>query len=170
MLKKASFFLLSFCMTGSIAFAQVQEKESNLKAAFIYNFTRYIEWNDNNPDFVIGVIGSSLTEKPLREIAATNKVKNKRIVIVNYNKPEDIGNCNILFIPGHSPFQLSSILANVNRSVLTISEEPGFAKLGTALNFVLANDKLKFEANLGVIYISGLKVSSQLLKLAIIVD
>ncbi len=54
--------------------------------------------------------------------------------------------------------------------MLTISEEPGMAKQGTAFNFVIINDKLKFEANLKAIYLAGLKAGSQLLKLGILVD
>jgi hypothetical protein len=54
--------------------------------------------------------------------------------------------------------------------MLTISEETGFARMGTAFNFVVLNNKLKFEANLNAIYLAGLRASSQLLKLAIIVN
>jgi hypothetical protein len=61
-------------------------------------------------------------------------------------------------------------LEKTNKGTLTVSDEPGLAKQGTAFNFVLVHDKLKFEANLKALYLSGLKVSSQLLKLAIIID
>ncbi|MEO5907735.1 MAG: YfiR family protein [Ginsengibacter sp.] len=57
-----------------------------------------------------------------------------------------------------------------NDSVPTISEQPGFAEQGTAFNFVVKRNRLKFEANLKSISSAGLKAGSQLLKLAIIVD
>ena len=92
------------------------------------------------------------------------------MVVRIYSKPEEIGACNVLFIPGHIPYSLPSILERTGKGILTISEEAGFARQGSALNFVVINDKLKFEANLKSIYSAGLRAGSQLLKLAIIID
>ena len=152
--------------------AQREEQEANLKAAFIYNFTKYIEWDTSaaRNNFIIGIIGSSPITESLIEIGRTYTVNNKKIVVRQFSKPEDVNYCNILFIPNHLPFSLESILSKVGKATLTISEEDGYAKMGTALNFVIINDKLKFEANLKTIYSEGLKAGSQLLKLAIIVD
>jgi len=152
--------------------AQGSVREANLKAAFIYNFTKYIEWDSSavQKDFVIGILGPSPVSGYLLEIAKTKSAKNKRILIYHYNKPEEIGSCNILFIPEKTVFPLSTILEHVGKGVLTISEQPGYANQGTALNFVIINDKLKFEANLKAMYTAGLNASSQLLKLAIIIN
>jgi YfiR/HmsC-like len=171
-MKKRFLFLLLLCLAGGTAIAQTQEKEANLKAVFIYNFTRYIDWDtsSNANDFVIGVIGSSDVTGSLMQIAKTNAVKNKKIMIRVFSKPEEIGDCQILFISQKLPFSLHSILDRVGKGVLTISEEPDYAEQGTAFNFVIINDKLKFEANLKAIYSAGLKAGSQLLKLAILVN
>lgn len=151
--------------------AQNAEQESSLKAVFIYNFTKYIEWDKKiEGDFVIGVLGESPVTKVLAQIAKTSTAKNKNIVVKQFNRPEDISACNILFISKNLPYSLQSILAWVDKGVLTISEEPGYASKGTMFNFVIMNNKLKFEANLKNIYSAGLKASSQLLKLAVIVD
>ncbi|HMC99850.1 MAG TPA: YfiR family protein, partial [Ferruginibacter sp.] len=89
------------CLFAGTATAQTQEQEANLKAVFIYNFTKYIEWENEPPggDFVIGIVGNAAIDNPIAEIAKTNTVKNKRIVIRHYYRAEDIGNCQILFIP-----------------------------------------------------------------------
>lgn len=164
--------LLLLCSFGRSAQAQTQEQEANLKAAFIYNFTTYIDWDstDIKDDFVIGVIGESPLIAPLTEIAKTNTVKNKKIVVEQFNTPDEITFCNILFIAGNSPHSVQTILAKANKGTLTVSEEAGFAEQGTAFNFIVVNDKLKFEANVKSINAAGLKASSQLLKLAIIVN
>jgi hypothetical protein len=152
--------------------AGAQEQEANLKAVFIYNFTRYIDWDTTGAgnDFIIGIIGPSAVTGSLMEIAKKNTVKNKKIIIRQFSKPEDIEYCHILFIPQKLPFPLYSILNRVGKGMLTISEEPGYAKQGTAFNFVIKDDKLKFEADLKAIYSAGLRAGSQLLKLAIIID
>jgi YfiR/HmsC-like len=170
MVKRLTFLFLLLSFAG-IATGQSRERESDLKAVFIYNFTRYIDWgSDSEREFVIGIISSSVIETALTEIAKTNRVGNRRIVIRQFSKPDDIGHCNILFIPKNCPFPLAAVLERVDKGTLTVSEEPGFAKQGTAFNFIVINDKLKFEANLKAINGAGLKAGSQLLKLAIIID
>ena len=169
---KRFLFLILLCSFARTAQGQTQEEEANLKAAFIYNFTTYIDWDtsDVENDFVIGVIGPSAVIAPLIEIAMTNTVKSKKIVIKQFNTPDEITFCNILFIARNSPYALQTILAKGNKGTLTVSEEAGFAEQGTAFNFIVVNDKLKFEANVKSINAAGLKASSQLLKLAIIVN
>ncbi len=163
-------FILLMCYGSVDAIAQQREAEANLKAAFIYNFIKYIDWNAPADDpFIIAVIGSSPVYNSLQEIANVETINGKKIVVLHFNSPEDISSCNILFIPANSRYSLSSILAEVTRGTLTISEEPGYAEMGTAFNFVLVRGKLKFEANLDAIAAAGLKAGSQLLKLALIV-
>jgi hypothetical protein len=172
MLKLRFVLVLAICsIGGSSAVAQRSDAESDLKAAFIYNFTKYIEWDESEPnEFSIGVIGSSPTYLSLLEIAKKKTANEKKIVVRHFNKPEEIINCDILFISANSTNQLPAILGKINKGTLTISEEDGAAEQGTAFNFVLVNDKLKFEANVKAINAAGLKASSQLLKLAKIVD
>jgi hypothetical protein len=169
---KRLLLLLLICVTAVVAGAQTSVREANLKAAFIYNFTKYVEWDSssNANDFVIGIIGPSPVTTALAEIARTNQAKNKRIIIRVFNRPEDIGYCHILFIPQKLSYSLSTVLSKVGKGTLTISEEPGFAKQGTVFNFKITNDKLKFEVNLARLYSAGLKAGSQLLKLAEIID
>jgi hypothetical protein len=57
-----------------------------------------------------------------------------------------------------------------SKNTLTISEQEGYAKQGTAINFIIVDSKLKFEANTKAIISAGLIASSQLLKLAVIVE
>lgn len=152
---------------------QEENEEYNIKAAFIYKFTDYIDWDSLVPgdDFVIGVIGSSPITDQLNEIAKTKTVKDKKIVIRQFNKAAEIGPCHILFISQNTLLPLADILSKIpDKGTLTISEKEGYAKKGTAINFIEVDNKLKFEANPREINDAGLKASSQLLKLAIIVE
>jgi hypothetical protein len=169
--KKIFLFMLVSCFVGATV-GQNIEQEANLKAAFIYNFTKYIDWQryGHGTNFVIGVAGDSPILESLNEIANNGTIDNKRIVVKTINKGSEINDCDILFIPKDSPFPLNYILQKARPGVLTISEEPGYAEEGTAFNFVVINNRLKFEANLKAISSAGLKAGSQLLKLAIIVQ
>ena len=167
---KRLIFLCAFVFIGNKTFGQ-EKKMSDLEAAFIFNFTKFIIWDSAyyQKQFVIGVIGNSEIISPLSQIALTNTVDDKKIIIKQFFKPEDISFCNILFISKGLDYSLSSILPRTNKGTLTISEQPGYAEEGIAFNFVVINDKLKFESNKLAIDLAGLKVSSQLLKLAIVI-
>ncbi|MEO6894591.1 MAG: YfiR family protein [Ginsengibacter sp.] len=171
LIKRFLLLMLAGCFLGTIS-AQNAQQEANLKAAFIFNFTKYIDWGSHDLDsnFVIGVAGDSPIVASLKTIAISSTINNKKIVIKIINKGTDIENCNVVFIPKDCPFPLNYILEKTGPGVLTISDQPGFAEAGTAFNFVLIHNRLKFEANLKAISSAGLKAGSQLLKLAILVD
>ena len=116
-------------------------------------------------------MGNSPVNRQLGEIAKSKTVKGKKIVIRQFNKPDEISLCHILFISRKTTFNLDDILAKAgNRGTLTISEKAGYAKRGAQINFIEVDEKLKFEANPKGINAAGLKASSQLLKLAIIIE
>jgi hypothetical protein len=166
--------LLCFFLFCSFSPRQQKDKASeyNLKAAFIYNFTKYVDWKSgsNDNEFIIGIIGTSPIIDPLTEIVKTETVDNKRISLKQFAKPGDISFCHILFISQNAATSLDAILAKVaNKGTLIVSEQDGYAEQGTAFNFVILNNKLKFEANLKALNTAGLTASSQLLKLAIII-
>lgn len=152
--------------------AQTTEQESNLKAAFIYNFTKYIDWGNYNDrsEFVIDILGDAAIANSLEQIAKEKTINNKPIVVHVLDNPSEVTECDILFISENCRFTLDKILPMVGKGVLTISEQPGYAEQGTAFNFIIVNNKLKFEANLKAISSAGLKAGSQLLKLAKIVE
>lgn len=164
---------LTFFITCSFTgLQQGQAKEYNLKAAFIYNFTKYIEWNEpaDENEFIIGIIGESSINDPLAEIVKTETVDNKKITIRRFTKPSEITSCHILFISHNCSIPLEDILAKItSKGTLIISEKNGYAEQGTAINFVIVKQKLKFEANVKALNAAGLTASSQLLKLAIII-
>jgi hypothetical protein len=174
MIKKELYILIFVFMTSQSSLgAQSEAEEYSLKAAFLYNFTSFIEWKNNSEAdaFVIGIIGTSPIEGPLQEIARSKIVNNKKIIIRSFNKPEDISFCNILFISANASYPLNAILSNNHlKNTLTVTEKKNYALEGSCINFVVLEDKIKFETNLSAIENAGLKISAQLLKLAIIVN
>lgn len=172
MLKRITFLLLLCCFAKAAAWGQAGNQESSLKAVFIYNFTKYIEWDNLNADenFIIGIMGSSALDGAIKTIATKNFVKNKKIILRHFNSVEEMSYCHILFIPGDYPVPVRTIAEKVDKKVLVIGEKQGAAKQGASINFTVVNDKLKFEINPDNVYAAKLKASSQLLKLAIIVD
>lgn len=148
-------------------------EEYKLKAAFIYNFTMYLEWQPPyiENEFIIGVVESSPIDKYLEEIAKTEKVNGKKINIKKFDDLDDLSFCHILFIPKDCTLLLEEIIIQPElRRTLTICEKDEFAKKGAAINFIEKDHKLKFEVNINTLESAGIKASSQLLKLAIVIN
>lgn len=172
-MKKLFCFISILLLTAFSKGIQTEAEEYQLKAAFIYNFTQFIEWNSLNSssEFIIGVLNSSPITTALEDIARSKTVDSKKIIIRHFYTPEEISDCNILFISANSKIPLDKILEKTkSKNTLIISEQQGYAKLGCAINFIVVNAKLKFEANTKAINSAGLTASSQLLKLAVIVE
>lgn len=165
-------FLVFMISHYTHAAKQTEAEEYNLKATFLYNFANFIEWENvlTDESFIIGIIGPSSIKAPLEEIARTKTINNKKIIIREFSRPEDVTFCNILFISEKSLYELNAILEKVPRNTLTVTEKKDYALEGACINFVIVKNKLKFETNLNAIQSAGLKASAQLLKLAIIVN
>jgi len=147
--------------------------EYNLKAAFLYRFTDYVDWANNNEGdyFTVGVLGESQILSPLNVILRNKTIKSKQVIIRKCDGLNDIGSCQILFIPRNSNTAIETIFSRIgNRQVLIITEQPGMASRGAHINFLNEEGKLRFEINLKSVVQSGLKISSQLLQHATIVE
>ncbi|HNZ36418.1 MAG TPA: YfiR family protein [Candidatus Marinimicrobia bacterium] len=167
------FLILSFSFIYANLPFNSESEINDLKAAFIYNFTKYITWPDleRNKVFFIGVIGNSDIVNSLRRVAEKKFVKNIPIRVAHYQSVDDLRYCHILFISASEKNQLDPILAKLKkRKTLTIGDTPGFCESGVMINFFMQEDRLKFEMNLAKLESAGLKASSQIKKLARIVE
>jgi len=145
---------------------------ARLQSGYIYNFCKYIEWEEayQTGDFIIGVIGDSPIIPELRKLASAKKINNQKIVIREYANANEILQCHIIFIPKDKSNNIKEIKNKVSSfCTLLISEKKGLAKAGSAINFVIIDGKLKFELNKSNATKYGIKVSSTLESLAIIV-
>ena len=152
--------------------SQTAIKEDDLKAAFIYNFTKFVQWPDFDSieTFHITVLGNSGIIDPLKKLEGTKQVNKKNIIVSFITDISEIDKTQILFISEPETQEIDSITKRLeNRNVLMVSDTKGMASKGTAINFVLIEGKLKFELNTSVCEEAELKVSSQLQKLAILV-
>ena len=149
--------------------------EYSVKAAFVYNFFKYVEWPaaagcKMQDGFKLGIIG----QDPFED--AFDKFKGKpfgdcffRISAVSGSQSLD--RFSAVFISSSEKAGLQGILSRLKEMpVLTIGDTPGFMQEGVMINLVQRDDKLSFEINLKAARAAGLKISSQLLKLANIIQ
>ncbi len=152
---------------------QSEEATARIKAIYIYNFTKYIEWPESYKEgnFVIGFLGSnSALLSKLSEIA-TKKVGSQNIEIRNITNVQNADKFNIIYILSDNSAQLSEVLSKVKgKSTLIVTDKPGLAKQGAGINFVVVENKQKIELNKVNIEKYKLKVASTLVDMALPVN
>ncbi len=146
-------------------------REYRIKAAFLYNFAKFVEWpaeafEDDDATLILGVFGDDPFGAALQSLSGKT-VRGRRLTIKRFDSLLDLDQCHILFITSSTQEQQQKALESLQGSnVLTVGEMQRFAQMGGIINFVIRNNKLRFEINLDAGKRAGLMISSQLLKLA----
>jgi len=156
--------------------AEPVSKEYQLKAAFLYNFTKYVsEWPTNrfaakDAPITIGVLGKNPFGDELAKVVQGRSANGHAFVIKMLDSANDTKNVDVLFIPrGQETLLQDQFPAIQAAGVLTVGESEAFATLGGLINFTTEADKIRFEINLEAAEQHGFKLSSQMLKLATVV-
>ena len=151
-------------------------REYPIKAAYLYNFSRYVQWPANafptaETPFVIGVLGSDPFGDVLDDIARTKKVEGRQIVVKQVASMSAYTPCHILFLPASADPQQKAAAIKMGRGlpVLLVGESRDFAQQGGDINFFVEENKVRFEINPEAAKQARLRISSKLLSLAKIV-
>lgn len=150
--------------------SKAQTTDYRFHSVFIYNFTKYIQWPESyqSGDFIIGVLGNSPISTELEKLAANKTVGKQKIVIQRFKSINEVGTCHILFVPGPGSNNFDSVKEKLKgKSTLVITEKSGLAQKGSGINFILLENKWKFELNESATQSAGLKVSRELSQMAI---
>ena len=148
--------------------------EYEVKAAFLLNFVRFIDWSDQTKgeadnEIILGIAGEDRFGEALNLISG-KKVKGRVVVVNRFDDSDNLTACDILFISSSEKDRLSSIMATLkDLPILTVSEIEGFTQRGGIINFIIVANKIRFEINPDAAKQVGIHISSQLLQLARIV-
>jgi hypothetical protein len=159
---------------GNAMAQETQPTESRVKAAFIYNFAKFIEWpadafTDKSSPLVIGVLAENNSfAADLQQTVQGKTANNRPLIIKEFRSVAEATNCHILFISASVKKPTSEILSGVRgTNVLTVGETERFTENGGMINFVLEDNKVRFQINDETAKKAGLKISSKLLSLAV---
>jgi len=147
-------------------------RECEIKAAFIYNFTKFVEWPggslaDPRAPFVIGVLGDSGCDAALEQLASDHQISGHPIEVRKVASAQEVKSLQILYVGRTQDPQFAALASTIPVSpVLTVGESATFVSAGGMVNFVQQDNKLRFEINVHSAAQAGLRVSAQLLKLA----
>ena len=164
---KFALWFAVFAAMSSKSFAQ--QNEYSVKAAFLVNFLKFMEWPDKTGPFIIEVAGKNPFGSTLENLAKNCTISGRKVVIVS-EKQANGTLPSILFVPSSEQERFSEFLSYHGKPVIVIGETPGFAKRFGAINFIVDHDRVAFEINPKLSKPSGVKISSRLLQLAKIVN
>ena len=152
-----------------------QVTERDVKAAFLYNFTRFIEWPPNTPPasqpFRLCVVADGPIVSAIQRTMQGESVKGRPAETLVLTSPAETRSCQILFIEQQHVDHAAPMLAAVrDLPVLTVSDAKGFASGGGAIEFLLEDGRVRFDVNTEAAKRAGLSISSRLLQVARSVD
>lgn len=158
---------------GLAAPGQAAEKptEYQVKAAYLYNFAKFIHWPDSafggaKAPLVIGVLGTNDFNGKLRPLTG-RKIRNRVIEIKYFNTYQEIKNCQLLYISKSEEKNLQQILKGLaGQPILTVGETKYFVEFGGIIQFVTKRDRLRFSINRDVTQNNNIQIEAQLLSLA----
>ena len=145
-----------------------------VKAAYLYNFGRFVDWplkgTNVAASFAICVLGDDPFGQALDRILAGEMIGRQRVVARRISSLQMLGDCEIVFISSSEANHLGKIMEALDKSaVLTVSDIPQFSQRRGMIQFVLEENRIRFEVNLTAAQRAGLTLSSELLKVATVV-
>jgi hypothetical protein len=157
--------------SAAIKIDQSEEAGAKIKAIYIYNFTKYIEWPSEYKEgnFVIGIYGvNAPLLGELNKMASSKLVGSQKLEIKSVNSPAEAASCHIIYILSDNSGQLTEVINKIKgKSTLIVTDKAGMAKLGAGINFSIVENKQKIELNRGNIEKYKLKVASTLVEMAV---
>lgn len=162
----------AFLAASVLSAEEPQPSEYQLKAVFLYNFAKFVEWpqeafaNPSTP-FTIGVLGQSPFGDELDRTVRNKTINGHPFAIKYLRAISEVSTCHILFICSSERKRLSDILKAASAgNVLTVAETDRFLQAGGMIRFFMDDKKVRFEINDEAARSAGLRISSKLLGIA----
>lgn len=144
--------------------------ERAVRAAYVFNLIKYVEWPGPEKELVIGFTGDAATGEVMERLLGGKASEGRTIRVVLYPSDEELEKCGVLYVAGAPTPEVRKALEKVKgRGVLTVGEAEGFARDGGMVGLVKSGDHIQLEVNLEAAQGSGIRISSRVLNLAEIV-
>ena len=172
-LRLAAVIFLGMLLTARVP-GQVLD-EYQVKAAFLYNFAKFVEWPPEafktpKDPILVCVLGHNPFGNALEEAIHGKSIAGRTFAYRHVSDAESASNCQILFVSSTESKHFRSLLDNLKPlGVLTVGEAQGFATDGGVINFTRDDGRVHFEINVDAAEQERLHISAKLLSLAQIV-
>lgn len=163
---------LGLCLAVGVSpTARSGTDEAEIKAAFVYNFAKFVEWPAeafSRPDapLALCISGHDAVEAGLRHLEG-REAQGRRLQVRQVDTPEEIAGCHVLFVAGPETPQQGQLLQSVREMpLLTVADRRDFGRQGGVISLFVEANRVQFSVNLYAAQSRGLKFSARLLQLA----
>jgi hypothetical protein len=159
-------------LMGATTLRAEVSKEQQLKAALLFNFTKFVEWSPASfpaagSPLVIGVLGSKHFADEMENVARNRNVNGRKIAVKRLQGVGGARGVHVLFVSASEDARLGELRGALRgANVLTVGESEAFAKSGGVITFVIVGGKVRFDINRTAAGQASVKISAQLQKLA----
>jgi uncharacterized protein DUF4154 len=163
------FALLLAARGGTAASAQgATAIEHQVKAAFLVNFAKFVEWPPSAAPLVICIVDDDDFARVAIDTIQKKTINGRALAVRAVGRAgDDIHECSLVFVASEAG-STGRVLGQIDRQpILTVGESEFFLQDGGMIRLFRAGDRLRFQINAGAAQQRGLKVSSQLLSLAV---
>jgi|HubBroStandDraft_3_1064219.scaffolds.fasta_scaffold41111_2 hypothetical protein len=149
--------------------------EYDVKAAFLYNFAKFVEWPPEGPGgqgepLNLCIFGEDPFGSRLDDLVGGERIEGRRIAVRRIRRSSELRSCHIVFLSRAERRRVPEAVAALRgRDVLTVGESEGFADAGGIIQLFVEANKVRFAVNLDALERTRLKVSSKLLRVARVV-
>jgi hypothetical protein len=150
---------------------RIEASEPGVKAAFLYKFASYVEWPaaslpGGESPFVFAVLGADEVATELERIVQGKFVHGHRAIVRRVKEGEPFSGLHMLFM-GRGQSNVRGILRGAQQpGTLVVTEADRGLEMGSAINFVIVDDRVGFEVSVDAAERNGLKISSRMLNVA----
>jgi hypothetical protein len=147
--------------------------EPQVKAAFLYNFVKFVEWPDGvvaAGPITVCTIGSQAVADALKVATQQRRAQDHEVAVMQVTGDVVPKACHLVYLAAGDEASARRWLAALSGSpAFSVSDFERFAKLGGVANFFVDNGRLRFAVNVDAARRAGLRISSHMLALATIV-
>lgn len=141
-------------------------REYEIKAAFVFNFVRFIQWPTPGAGYTVGILGEDPFEGGLRDFES-KPIGGKKVSVRKVTSAKDARSCDVVFVSASEGDQVKGVLTELRGApVLTVSDIPSFADKGGSIGLTTESNRVRFVVNTDSLRKGDLKASAKLLQLA----
>lgn len=169
---RVALFAVTVHLFTALAVADTGTTEHQIKAAYLYKFASYVEWPPTvfaqiNAPFTIGIIGAEDVGMALNELKIGHAINNRSIDVKILKPGDPLTNVQMLYVGEQEAAQLQSLLKPAEaQPVLVVTDSANALTMGSIINFLMVEERVRFEVSVSHAERNGLKISARLLAVA----
>jgi hypothetical protein len=170
-------FLLMICLLGMLPMVAPLATAADIsarkiEASYLYKFGSYVTWPEGtfattDSPVTIGIVGDNLLADELATIVSSRLIDNRPVVVKRVERADQLAGLNIVFVANMDSLKVSEWIARVRSlPVLSVTNQADQPIVGSIINLVIDDNRIRFDVSLEAAERSRIKLSSSLMTVA----